>query len=539
MVSVTGNAWKPFCATLAVVTFRKRLFTWDEDSRWVFDLKVTITRHENLAKTSHELVALGIFEGEKALTNIAKKFDDNLGGLITKILRTGDFPGKLNKTSLVYPTTDTHVKRILLVGLGKKKEFSLETARNVSGKIAIQVRDLDVKTFVLFLRGDENQEFFKLVQVMVEAVELALYTFSRYKTEKDAVPSKIDELSLAIQTKLPEGKIKKVIEAAQKIADSTKVARDLANTPSSDMRPVDLAEAAQKIAKRPKIACHIIEKPEMQKLGMGGILGVSRGSQQPPKLIVLEYMGAGKNRKPVVLVGKAVTFDSGGISIKPSERMEEMKFDKSGGATVIAIVQAVADLELRVNVVGLVPATENLPSGSAYKPGDVLQMYGGKTAEIINTDAEGRLILGDALAYAHRYNPQAMIDFATLTGACIVALGTHASGLFSNNQKLVERITAAGEASGEKVWQFPLWNEYSEQIKSEIADMKNVGGKGGGAITAAAFLSKFVGNFPWAHIDIAGTAWTQEGSSEKSYIPKGATGIGVRLVVELLRNWKS
>ncbi|MCX8192081.1 MAG: leucyl aminopeptidase, partial [Nitrososphaerales archaeon] len=275
------------------------------------------------------------------------------------------------------------------------------------------------------------------------------------------------------------------------------------------------------------------------RLGMGGILNVSRGSDQPPKFIILEYNPLNDRVSPIVLIGKAITFDSGGISIKPSERMDEMKYDKSGGSAVIAIMQTVAKLKLPLRVIGIIPATENLPSGKAYKPGDIIKIYGGKTVEVINTDAEGRLILADAISYATQYKPEAIIDLATLTGACVIALGTLTCGMMGNDQRLKKGLMEAAKLSGEMVWELPLWKEYGEFIKSEVADMKNVGGRAAGAIIGAIFLSKFVENYPWVHLDIAGTAYTQEGSLEKTYIPKGATGFGVRLITQLLRNWKN
>jgi leucyl aminopeptidase len=375
-----------------------------------------------------------------------------------------------------------------------------------------------------------------LAQALVEGAELALYAFSRFKTEIEKMPKEVKELTIFVQKDDNIALAQKGLTISSIICEATKLARDLSNAPSNDMTPQALAEVAKSVAERYSLEYEVLERSDMERLGMGGLLAVSSGSQKPPKMIIMKYKGK-KESLPIVLVGKAVTFDSGGISIKPSERMEEMKYDKSGGAAVIATMQALAELKLPINVIGIVPATENLPSGSAYKPGDVLRHYGGKTSEVISTDAEGRLILADAIAYATNYKPQAIIDIATLTGACVIALGTHASGMLTNDQNLGKKVVDAAESSGERVWQLPLWKDYSEQIKSEIADMKNTGGRAGGAITAAAFLSKFVGNCPWVHLDIVGTAHTQEGSIEKTYVPRGATGFGVRLLTQLLRDW--
>ena len=270
-------------------------------------------------------------------------------------------------------------------------------------------------------------------------------------------------------------------------------------------------------------------------MGMGGIVAVGKGSNNPPKLIILEYNGAPSDQKPYLLVGKAVTFDTGGISIKPGEKMDEMKFDKCGGCTVLAVMRAAASLKLAVNIVAIVPSVENMPSSTSYRPGDIIKMYNGKTVEVLNTDAEGRMILADALAYGiANYSPKAVVDLATLTGAAIVALGSNVAALVGTNKQLTDRLRKVSDKTGEKMWELPLYEEFHEQIKSTFADIRNIGGKPGGAITAAAFLSNFVDSVPWTHIDIAGTAWTQDGTFEKSYNPKGATGFGVRTLVKLL-----
>jgi leucyl aminopeptidase len=279
----------------------------------------------------------------------------------------------------------------------------------------------------------------------------------------------------------------------------------------------------------------VIEKEEMESYGFGGILAVGRGSSSSPKLIVIEYSGSTKNDNPIVIVGKAVTFDTGGISIKPSEKMEEMKYDKCGGCNVIGIMKAVSDLNFDINVIGIIPAVENMPSGNSYRPGDIIRMYNSKTVEVLNTDAEGRIILGDALAFAVKmFAPRAIIDMATLTGAAIIALGSNVAALVGNNKELVTKILGYSNQTGEKIWELPLFEDYKEQLKSSNADMKNIGGRGAGAITAAAFLSNFVEETPWVHLDIAGTAWTQEGTKEKTYNPKGATGFGIRTIIKYI-----
>ena len=308
------------------------------------------------------------------------------------------------------------------------------------------------------------------------------------------------------------------------------------------MFPSVLADYARQLAKENNLKCTVLGKTALEKGGFGGLLAVGGGSAHEPHLIVLEYHGSHheSTQSPIALVGKAITFDSGGISIKPSEKMDEMKFDKCGGVAVLGAMRAIAQLKLPLNVIGVIAAAENMPSSTSYRPGDIVTSYPGPdkrgvTIEVLNTDAEGRIVLGDALAYARERKPQAIIDLATLTGACVVALGTYAAGLFGNDELLLERIRAAGERTGERVWPLPLWQEYKDKIKSDVADHKNTGGREGGAITAAAFLARYVGDTPWAHLDIAGTAWTTE---ERPYLAKGATGFGVRLAVDTLNHWR-
>jgi leucyl aminopeptidase len=305
--------------------------------------------------------------------------------------------------------------------------------------------------------------------------------------------------------------------------------------PPNDCSPKILANFSEKLSANPKIKVRVIRKEEMETYGFGGILAVGRGSSSTPNLIVIEYLGSMKNDKPIVVVGKAVTFDTGGISIKPSDKMEEMKYDKCGGCNVIGIMKAISDLDLKTNVIGIIPAVENMPSGNSYRPGDIIKMYNSKTVEVLNTDAEGRIILGDALAFAVKtFAPQSIIDMATLTGAAIIALGSNVAALMGNNRELVTKILEYSKQTGEKIWELPLFDDYKEQLKSSNADIKNIGGRGGGAITAAAFLSYFVDDIPWVHLDIAGTAWNQEGTKEKTYNPKGATGFGIRTIVKFI-----
>ncbi len=440
-----------------------------------------------------------------------------------KPLLGAEFNAKLEET-YAYPIRWGRLSRVILTGVGERGEELLpDRVRRAYGK-AVQVagqlglREVSAILPTLLLRED-------VAQTVAEGILLASYRYERYKSEDE---KRVERVSIISGEDLEEE-----VERARKICMGVWAARDIANTPPSDCTPDKFEEMVRAEIRGLPIVMRVFGVRELEKMGMGGILAVGRGSSSEPRLIVLEY-GEGSQR-PYVVVGKAVTFDSGGLSLKPAEKMEEMKFDKSGGAAVVGILKAAALLKLPARIVGLIPVVENMPSGSAYKPGDVIRFRNGKTAEIINTDAEGRLILADALAYGSEMNPKAMIDLATLTGACVIALGTHASGLFTNNQELAEKLKESGERTGERVWQLPLWKPYYEQLKSEVADMKNVGGRPGGAITAAAFLSNFVAeNIPWAHLDIAGTAWTQETSEQKSINPKGATGVGVRLIIDFL-----
>ncbi len=372
-------------------------------------------------------------------------------------------------------------------------------------------------------------------QAAIEGSILSTYRYKQFRKIEPEEETTLEEAVCLVQTGNDLDEAQNGMRLGKIVAEAANFARDLQNHPGNWLTPTRLAELAEEMANKVGLKSQILDKSEMEKLGMGALLGVARGSQEPPKFIILEHNADKDNLETVVLVGKGITFDSGGISIKPSEKMEEMKFDMSGGAAVMGAMKAISELALPLHVVGLIPASENLPSGSSLKPGDILRASSGKTIEIINTDAEGRLILADALSYAAKYKPKAVVDLATLTGACVVALGHHATGLMGNDQKLVDRLKQAGEMTGERVWQLPLWEAYHELIKSDYADMKNIGGRAGGAITAAALLQKFADDYPWAHLDIAGTAWTDK---EKGYVLKGGTGVGVRLLVQFLREWK-
>lgn len=447
-------------------------------------------------------------------------------------IKKGGFKAKLGQVLPVYSKSASSIGCFLLLGLGGRQDFGLEVIRQAHGYGALKAKDLGNKSLAVPITSIPPYTAPEITACVVEAIELAFYRFNKYKSKVE--DSKYPELIRLIVGPDMKDMCDAAAREAAIVSDAVKLARDIANMPGNEIPPKRMAEIATEVGMASGFSTKVFEMEVLERMGMRGIVSVGKGSSNPPVLIVMKYDGGGDT---YAVVGKGVVFDSGGISIKPSEKMEEMKYDKSGAAAVIALMKAVAELKLPVKLIGIVPVVENLPSGNALKPGDIIKFRNGKTAEIISTDAEGRLILADALAYASEMKPKAIIDLATLTGACVIALGTHASGLFSNNDELANKLIKAGEKTGERLWRLPLWKEYFEQIKSDVADMKNVGGRPAGAITAAAFLMNFVdGNIPWAHIDIAGTAWTQESSPEKSYIPKGATGVGVRLLVEFLKS---
>ena len=476
------------------------------------------------------LLVIGVFEGDQDFTQ-SKEVDPAVFASIKETLENKEFRGNFGSSILVYTHGKGLMKKIMLLGLGKKEKFTDESARICAGTAARKAKDLSAKEFSIlqFSNLDEG-----LIEAMTEGVTLALYSFDKYKEVKEPA-TRIDEVAILINSDSP--KFQSIADKASLVVEAVNFARDIGNLPPNDFAPAQLASTALSLAQEHGMKARVIDRYELENMGMGGIVAVGKGSNNPPKLIILEYHGNSdpQQQKPYLLVGKAVTFDTGGISIKPGEKMDEMKFDKCGGCTVLAVMRAVASLKLAVNVVGIVPSVENMPSSTSYRPGDIIRMYNGKTVEVLNTDAEGRMILADALAYGiATYGPKAVIDLATLTGAAIIALGSNVAALVGTNKQLTERLHKLADKTGEKMWELPLYDEFHDQIKSAYADIKNIGGRPGGAITAAAFLSNFANGAPWVHIDIAGTAWTQDGTHEKSYNPKGATGFGVRTLVKLL-----
>jgi len=469
----------------------------------------------------------------RRLSPAAERLDKASRGQLRELLKHGDIDTECGQITLIHqPRGRLQVERILVVGCGKDKTLSPQAYFKVVAAAAGALQTSGATEAVSFL-GElevEGRDLAWKAQRLVEATRDAVYRFDELKSKADPPKRPLRKLTLAVAEDDDLAAARKAVHNGIAIANGVQLARTLGNRPGNHCTPSDLASQAQQLGQQHKsLKVEVLEKKDMEKLGMGALLSVARGSRQPPKLIVMHYKGGKAKDKPVVLVGKGVTFDSGGISLKPGAAMDEMKFDMCGAASVFGTVAAVAEMALPINLVGIVPATENLPDGDASKPGDVVTSMSGQTIEILNTDAEGRLILCDALSYAKKFDPYVVIDIATLTGACVVALGKHASGLLSNNQQLADELLAAGQTSGDRAWQLPLWDEYDEQLKTNFADMANIGGRDAGTITAACFLGRFTRDYRWAHLDIAGTAW-------KTGDVKGATGRPVPLLMQFLMN---
>lgn len=485
----------------------------------------------DITKVETGAIIVGMFEGVEHPDGDLAVIDKTLGGAISQLISQGEIKGKLREVTIIHSLGKLPAARVVVVGLGKKEELSLDRVRMVAGEACrlLQQRGISQAAAVALGAGVGGIGPDGAAQAVTEGALLGSYSFRRHMT-KEAEHGELKRLTLveADKTKLPvlqQGSDKGVV-----LAEAAKLARDMVNEPANYMTPSNMAEVAASLAKTYGLELEVLEREQMRELGMGALLGVTQGSRQPPKFIVLHYRRGASAQIDLALVGKGITFDSGGISIKPSEGMEEMKGDMAGGAAVMAALSAIAQLKLKLNVVAIAPCTENLPSGEALKPGDILTAMNGKTIEIISTDAEGRLILADALSYANKLGAKRIVDVATLTGSCHVALGDECSGVFGNNQELVDRLIAASAVAGELMWQLPLYEQAKEQLRSEVADIKNTGGKWGGAITAAHFLAEFVGNTPWVHLDIAGTSQSEK---DRGYIVKGATGVTVRTLANL------
>ena len=489
-----------------------------------------------IEKEPAQVIVLWHFQDERTLLDETASIDKVLRGNILKAIRSKEFSGKIHQHLLIHTLDELPCQRVLIMGLGKKKDFSLDRMRNAGGVMARTIRDLSLKEMCVTIpHRSLRHSAREISKAFVEGSILGLYRFTQHKTENRKELQNIDWMTLMMPNKTLMKSVSQGAQDGRIIAQAASFARDLVNHPSNVVTPTRLSEEARSIAKQFGLRIQVLNRANAKKLGMGSFLGVAQGSEEPPKFIFLEYRGRRSPKQPIVLVGKSVTFDSGGISLKPGEKMEQMKGDMAGGAAVLGIFKAVAGLKLPVSLIGILPATENMPSGNAIKPGDVLTSLSGLTIEVINTDAEGRLILADALTFASRYDPAMIIDLATLTGAVVIALGHHATGIMGNNPKLIQGLKEAGLRSGERLWELPMWDEYSNQIKSDVADVKNVGGRPAGTITAGAFLEKFVGDHHWAHLDIAGTSWIDE---NRPISTRGATGVGVRLLTQFLSSYR-
>ncbi|MEZ5453352.1 MAG: leucyl aminopeptidase [Thiothrix sp.] len=482
----------------------------------------------NAAVLHTDCVIVGVYRHGK-LSAAAAQLDAASAGALQNHLDIGDFSGDKNRTSLLYNLPGITSKRVLLVGMGEKDKLTLEALAQITQSAVNALKSGKVGNAISFLTDEIASEYLQsAVRQTVTAVADALYTFDAYKSKKDDAAKPMLEGWIIAHT--IAGDFSAAVTQGFAIAEGMQVSRDLANSPGNVCTPTYLAEIAQELANAcNKVDINILEEADMDALGMGSFLSVSKGSEQDGKLVILQYHGGNAGDAPFVLVGKGITFDTGGISLKPGNAMDEMKFDMTGAASVIGTLTACVAMQLPLNVVGVIAAAENMPSSRASKPGDIVTSMSGKTIEILNTDAEGRLVLCDALTYVERFNPTAVVDIATLTGACITALGHHTSGLLSNNDALAEEVLAAGKQACDEAWRLPMGEKYQDQLKSNFADMANIGGPPAGTITAACFLSRFTESYPWAHLDIAGTAW-------KGGAAKGSTGRPVPLLCQILIN---
>lgn len=481
-----------------------------------------------------DVLLVGMFEKAKSPLREFRGLDAAVKGAITQVIKSGDFRGKAQQFVWIYPK-GAPFSRLLLMGLGDEKKLDAEAFRRACGAAAREVRKAKGKSLAVMLPdGAQRAKGPELACAAVEGLMMGGYRFTPYKTRNDE-SVEISSITVRVNDKRELDAVRKAAERGKIIAESVILARDMANTPANDLPPDAIAKRAQSLAKAYGFSCKALGVPELAKLKMNAILAVGAGSSRPPRLVALEYNGArGKKDAPVVLVGKGIAFDSGGISLKPPADMEKMKDDMSGAAAVLATIVAAARLKLKKHLVGLLSCAENLPDSKAYRPGDVVRTASGITVEIISTDAEGRMVLCDALHYARRFNPRAVVDIATLTGACVIALGYEAMGLMGNNDDLRAALHKAGDECGERCWPLPLWEEYDELIRSDVADIKNVGGRPAGTIVGGMFLKRFVKGLKWAHLDIAGVAWAER---EWAYKIKGPTGAGVRILTNFVERF--
>jgi leucyl aminopeptidase len=477
-----------------------------------------------------EALAVAVFKDEKPTSRLLKQLDSATGGMISDAINSEEFSGKQAETAYFHvPSKELKARRVLLIGCGDRDSYKATQITQMAGTATRFLRGKNIKTMAIVPRAENDAE--RVAQTAAVGAVMGLFDPDKYRKEKES--REIKSTTIVIED-ADKKAVQRGADRGRIIGESTNFARDLANEPGAWMTPTIMADRAKQVAKQFGLSFDVLDQKQMEKLGMGALLGVARGSDEPPKLIVLKYEPSRfRSRKGelLALVGKGITFDSGGISLKPGENMELMKYDMTGAATVIGTMRAIAQLKPSIPVLGVAPCSENLPSGKATKPGDVLRAMTGKTIEVINTDAEGRLVLADAIAYAKKLGATKIIDMATLTGAVSIALGDVNTAILGTDQQLIDEVIASGKEVGEKFWQLPLDEEYTKQIKSDIADIRNIGGKKAGTITAAAFLKEFAEETPWAHLDIAGTAW---GDPATPYRSKGPTGIAVRTLVEFI-----
>jgi len=486
----------------------------------------------DITKIEADAIMVNFFEGMERTDGDIATIDEALAGTLSQLISKGEIKGKLNEVTVIHSMGKIPAARVAVVGLGKQTELSLNKIRGAVAETCRLLQKKGVKTVATVAQGAGIISIIPegSAQAITEGALLGLYSFRKHMT-KEAEYGEIEQITIVDANRDNLSLLEKGCNRGRILAEATNLARDMVNEPANYMTPTHMAEMATKLAKTHGLEISVLEREQMQEMGMGALLGVTQGSRQPPKFIILQYRGSSSGEINIALVGKGITFDSGGISIKPSQGMEEMKGDMAGGAAVMVAMGAIAQLKPNANVMALVPCAENLPDGNSIKPGDVLTAMDGKTIEIISTDAEGRLILADALSYARKQSVKSIVDVATLTGACRVALGDVCTGAFTNNQELVDKVVAAGTEAGELVWQMPMYEDYKEQNKSDVADIKNVGGRYGGAITAAQFLAEFAGDTPWVHLDIVGTSLSDK---ERNHLVKGATGVPVRTLVNLI-----
>lgn len=488
---------------------------------------------EQVEKTAVDVIVVFVEEYDSLTSQLLKSINEATGGTLSTLLKSDDFNGGADDYITLYHPRDFQSPCLIIAGLGGKKDLTPDKFRRAAGVVSRSKAMRSAKTAGFYFGAYDDREYF---QAVVEGYLLGSFRLTDYKSDKDRNdkpgPS---SLTLIADSRSAVRKMEAAATRGEIIGEGQMIARRLSATPANDLTPKKYATLAKKYADMYGFKLTVLDEKAIRQEKMGGLLGVAQGSAEPPRFLILEYMGGPKNQKPIVLVGKGVTFDSGGISLKPGKDMHEMKQDMTGSAVVLATLATAARLKIARNVVGLIPATENMPSGTATRPGDILTMRNGMTVEVINTDAEGRLILADALDYADKYDPQAVIDIATLTGATLYILGYSGAPITGNNDNLIELLKSASANTGERVWAMPIWDDFRKQMKSSIADLVNSGGRPAGTLAAAAFLENFIGEWPWAHIDIA---YMDNETQGRPYVPKGASGFGVRLLVDTLSNWK-